>query len=411
MKKLLAVLLAVLICALPMAAMAEQVTLTMGSWRTDDAEQVAALMAKYEELSGVKIVFEPTTSTQYNATLRLQLDNGTGPDLFYSRSYATGAELCEAGFNVICNDIPGVMENFTDSVRGAWTDSEGNVFAVPFAAVSQVIYYNKAIFAEQGIEKLPETWEEFIALCQQLKDAGVTPLGNGIASNWDILECVLLGMIPNYITYEDRLAYESGEKKLNDETWLEIYEDFSELVPFLPDGFESLDNDNANVMFGLGQSAMLIDGSWCCGTLNNKDEYPDLDLGFMAFPAPEGREAGLCLHADMGIAGNAASEHPEEVKAFLQWLASPEGAQITADYLPGGFLPIIDADLTLQDDTVAEMAALSEGKNTDVRFIWAKMMDLYTPMVEGLNAICRGESTPQEVADNINALWEAALAA
>ena len=411
MKKLLAVLLAVLICALPMAAMAEQATLTMGSWRTDDAEQVSALLAKYEELTGVKIVFEPTTSTQYNATLRLQLDNGTGPDLFYSRSYATGAELSKAGFNVICNDIPGVMENFTDSVRGAWTDDDGNVFAVPFAAVSQVIYYNKAIFAEQGIEQLPTTWEEFIALCEQLKAAGIPPLGNGIASNWDILECVLLGMIPNYITYEDRLAYESGEKKLNDETWLKIYEDFAKLVPYLPDGFEALDNDNANVMFGLGQSAMLIDGSWCCGTLNNKEEYPDLDLGFMAFPAPEGSEPGLCLHADMGIAGNAASAHLEEVKGFLQWLASPEGAQITADYLPGGFLPIIDADLTLQDETIAEMAALSEGKNTDVRFIWAKMMDLYTPMVEGLNAICRGESTPQEVADSINALWEAALAA
>lgn len=411
MKKLLAVLLAVLVCLLPMAAMAEGVELRLGSWRTDDVEQVNALLAKYEELTGVKITFDPTTPTEYNATLRLQLDNGEGPDLFYSRSYATGAELCSAGFNVICNDIPGVMENFTDSVRGAWTDAEGNVFAVPFAAVSQVIYYNKAIFAEQGIEKLPETWEEFIALCQQLKDAGVTPLANGIADNWDILECVLLGMIPNYITYEDRIAYESGEKKLNDETWVKIYSDFAQLVPFLPDGFEAVGNADANMMFGLGQAAMLIDGSWNCGTLSNKEEYPDLDLGFMAFPAPAGNAPGLCLHADMGIAGNAASKHPEEVKAFLQWLASPEGAQITADYLPGGFLPIINTELSLQDETIAELAGLSEGKNTDVRFIWANMMDLYTPLVENLNAICRGEATPQQAADNINALWEAALAA
>ena len=410
MKKLLAVLLAVMICALPMAAMAEQVQLTMGSWRTDDAEQVGALLAKYEELTGVKIVFEPTTSTQYNATLRLQLDNGTGPDLFYSRSYSTGAELSEAGFNVVCNDIPGVKENFTESALSAFTDSQGNVFAVPFAAVSHFVYYNKAIFEEQGIE-VPTTFEEFLDVCQKLKDAGIQPLSNGIAANWDILECVLLGMVPNYITAEERPAYESGEKKMNDETWVEIYTDFAKLVPYLPDGFEAIDNDNANVMFGLGQSAMLIDGSWCCGTLNNKEEYPDLDLGFFAFPAPEGHEPGLCLHADMGIAGNAASAHPEEVKAFLQWLASPEGAQITADYLPGGFLPIINADLTLQDETISELAGLSEGKNTDVRFIWAKMMDLYTPLVENLNAICRGEATPQEVADAINALWEEHLAA
>lgn len=411
MKKLLTLVLAALICLMPIAAMAEGVELTMGSWRTDDVAQVTALLEKYEQLTGVKITFQPTTPTEYNATLRLQLDNGNGPDLFYSRSYATGAELCDAGFNVICNDIPGVMENFTDSVRGAWTDAEGHVFAVPFAAVSQVIYYNKAIFAQEGVEELPATWEDFIALCEKLKGDGITPLANGIADNWDILECVLLGMVPNYITFEDRLAYESGEKKLNDETWVKIYEDFAKLVPYLPDGFEAVGNADSNMLFATGQTAMLIDGSWNCGTLNNKDEYPDLDLGFMAFPAPEGNAPGLCLHADMGIAGNAASKHPEEVKAFLEWLASPEGAQITADYLPGGFLPIINAELTLQDETIAELAGLSEGKNTDVRFTWAKMNDvLYTPLVENLNAICRGETTPQAAADAINELWEAALA-
>ena len=123
MKKLLALALVALISLLPILAMADG-ELVMGSWRTDDAEQVNALLAKYEELTGTKIRFEPTTSTQYNATLRLQLDNGTGPDLFYSRSYATGEELYLNGFNVVCNDIPGVMDNFTDSVRGAWTAAQ-----------------------------------------------------------------------------------------------------------------------------------------------------------------------------------------------------------------------------------------------------------------------------------------------
>ena len=366
MKKLLAVLLAVMICALPMAAMAEQVQLTMGSWRTDDAEQVGALLAKYEELTGVKIVFEPTTSTQYNATLRLQLDNGTGPDLFYSRSYSTGAELSEAGFNVVCNDIPGVKENFTESALSAFTDSQGNVFAVPFAAVSHFVYYNKAIFEEQGIE-VPTTFEEFLDVCQKLKDAGIQPLSNGIAANWDILECVLLGMVPNYITAEERPAYETGEKKMNDETWVEIYTDFAKLVPYLPDGFEAIDNDNANVMFGLGQSAMLIDGSWSYGTLSG-DDY-DIDVGFFSIPAPE-------------------------------------GAKIAAEVIPAGFLPMINADVAPEGGIVAQMNAQGEGKNADMRFIWAAMMDLYTPMVEQLNAICRGEATPQEAADAIAALWK-----
>ncbi len=404
MKKLVAVLLAVLmLSAMVMVASAEEVTLTMGSWRNTDAPMVEALLQKYYEASGVKIAFEPTVSAQYNATLRMQLDNGTGPDLFYSRSYATGEELYNAGFTLICNDIPGVLDNFTPASREPWTAADGNVYAVPFAAVSQVIYYNKAIFAENQIE-VPTTWEDFIAVCQKLLDAGVTPLANGIAANWDILECVLLGMVPNYIPFEQRAAYESGEKKLNDEVWKKMFTDFAQIVPYLPAGFESIDNDNANTYFGLGMAAMLIDGSWSCGPLNG-DDY-DIEVGVMAIPAPAANAPGLCMHPDMGIAGNAATTHPEEVKAFLAWLATPEGAQITADYLPAGYFPLINAPITFQNEQVNEMLALNTGKNLDGRFIWAKMMDLYTPMVEQLNAICRGEITPDAAADAIAALWK-----
>ncbi len=406
MKKLLILALAALMALLPVLSMAEG-ELTMGSWRTDDTEKVNELLAKYEELTGVKIVFQPTTSTQYNATLRQQLDGGIGPDLFYSRSYSTGAELCENGFNVICNDIPGVKENFTESALSAFTDAEGHIFAVPFAAVSHFVYYNKAIFADNGIE-VPATFEEFLAVCEKLKGLGIQPLSNGIAANWDILECVLCGMIPNYITAEERLAYESGEKKLNDETWIRIFTDFSKLVPYFPEAFASIDNDNANVMFGLGESAMLIDGSWSYGVLAG-DDY-DIDVGFFPVPAPEGNAAGFSLHPDFGIAGNAASAHPEEVKAFLTWLASVDGATVTASVIPDGFLPMINADVAPEGSIIADMNAAGEGKNADMRFVWSKMMSLYTPMVEQLNAICRGEQTPEGAADAINALWEAELA-
>lgn len=401
MKKLVVLFLAVLLAAAPLAAFAEDVTLTMGSWRNTDAAMVEALLAKYAELTGVTIVFEPTQSAQYNSVLRLQLDSGIGPDLYYSRSYATGEELYTAGFSMDCSDIPGVMENFAATSLDPWTAADGNIFAVPFAAVSQPIYYNKQIFADNGIEELPTTWEEFIAMCQKLKDNGVTVFANGIASNWDILECVLLGMIPNYIDAEGRALYESGEKKFNDPQFVEILEDFAQLVPFLPTGFESIDNDNANIFFGLGNSAMLIDGSWSCGPLN--DDY-EIDWGTMAFPAPEGKTPGMCFHPDMGITGNNATKHPEEVKAFLAWLATPEGAQITADYLPAGFFPMIDAAITFQNERVTDILALNQGKTLDARFIWPELMDYYTPMVEQLNAICRGETTPQAAADALAAL-------
>ena len=76
---------------------------------------------------------------------------------------------------------------------------------------------------------------------------------------------------------------------------------------------------------------------------------------------------------------------------------------------PEGFLPLINADVAPEGSIIAEMNAAGEGKNADRRFVW-NMMALYTPIVEQLNAICRGEQTPEGAANEINALWEAELA-
>lgn len=403
MKKLLSLLLVTLLLLAPAISLAEGVELTMGSWRTDDTAMVEQLLAKYKELTGVSIVFQPTTSAQYNSVLRMQLDAGTGPDLYYSRSYETGAELFTAGFNMDVSDVPGVKENFVPASLEPWSTAEGKIFAVPFAAVSQPIYYNKDIFTQQGVE-VPKTWEEFIAVCQKLKEAGITPLANGLASNWDILECVFLGMIPNYIPGpEARAAYEKGEKKFSDPEFVKILTDFTQIKDYLPEGFSSIENNDAGVFFATGQAAMLMDGSWSCGTF---DEY-GVNWGSMAFPAPEGFTSGMCFHPDMAIAGNAATKHPEEVKAFLAWIATPEGAQITADYLPAGFFPMINAPITFKNERVTEILALNEGKVTDARFVWPKLMKLYDPMLQQLNALVRGEIEPQAAADAIQAAAEA----
>ncbi len=410
MRKLTALLLAVLMMAalLPGLARAEGVKLTMGSWRSDDTAQVQALLDKYKELTGVEITFQPTVPNQYNATLRLQLDNGTGPDLMYSRTFATSKELYDAGFLMPITDIPELQANFTPAALEAFMADDGNIYAVPYAAVSQIVYYNKTIFEVNGLA-VPATFEELLNVCQALKDKGIEPLANGIASNWDILECVFLGMLPNYVGgAANRALYEAGEKKMNDEAFVKALTDFAALSKFLPDGFEALANEDGPGMFGMGRAAMFIDGSWTVGMF---DEYPDLNLGVFAIPAPEGNTPGLCFHTDMGMAGNAATQHPEEVKAFLAWFASVEGAQQAADLLPPGFYPMINAPVSLTGEMAQTILGLNEGKELDFRFIWKDFMGMYTLMVDNLNAIARGETTPEAAAEAFAAAQEEILAA
>lgn len=398
MKKFLTLsLVAVMAIMLFVPAMAEQVTLTYASWRSDDAERVGKLFAKYEELTGVKILFQPTVSPQYNATLRLHLENGTAADLMDTRSFATSRELFEKGWLMDVSDIPGVSTNFGQPGEGIldpWRSLDGKQYAVPYCAVSHVVYYNQDTFNKYGL-KAPETFEQWMEVCKTLKDNGETVFANGIASDWDILECVFAGMLPNYIGgVENRMKYETGEYRMDDEKFTMALEDFAKIAQFLPEGFEAITNSDGPDLLKLGRAAMFIDGSW---TAEAFKDFPG--FGVFAIPAREGMTPGMCLHADMGITGNAATKHPEEVRKYLEWIASPEGVQIAAEYLTEGFLPIIKADIKLNSANVQTIQALNEGRVTDSRFLWNKFMDMYSePLVAQLNAICKGESTPEAAA-------------
>lgn len=401
MKKFLVLLLVSMLAVIPVLASAQ--TLTMGSWRADDVEAMNALFAAYKELTGVEIIFQPTNPPEYNAALRLQLDNGTGPDLMYARSYATGRELYEAGFFADCSEIEGVQENFVPSSMEPWQAEDGTMFAVPFLAVSHAVYYNQDIFAEQGLE-VPGTWEEFIAVCEALKAAGITPLANGVKDEWDILETFFLGMLPNYVGgAEERAKYESGEKKLNDEAFVAAYTDMAAVAPYLDENFASVDYNDSQIMFGSGRAAMFIDGSWTAGT------YGDVDFNWSVFaiPAPEGKATAICFHPDAAITMNTATQYPEEAAAFLAWIATVDGATTVAgQYMPQGFFPMINAPIQGTDPHANAFLALNEGKETDARFIWPAMTELYDPMIREIIDLLKGEKTPQEAADAIQAKYE-----
>ncbi|CEM62308.1 carbohydrate ABC transporter substrate-binding protein [Treponema phagedenis] len=382
----------------------EQVVLTMGSWRADDVAAWETILAEYKKISGVEIQFKPTNPPDYNATLRLQLDNGTGPDLMFARSYATGAELFAKGFFEDVSDLPGLQENFSATAKAAWQDSTGKSFAVPVAAVIQSVFYNKNIFKQAGIA-IPETWEDFLAACKSLAGTGRTaPLANGVSEEWDINECFMMGILPNFIDAEKgRLAYENGERPFNDADMVKAFQAMADVAQYCPKGFEALSYNDSNALFATGKAAMFADGSW---TLDTFKDLP-FEWGNFAFPPPKGKTPAICFHVDMGIAMNANGKHKEEAKAFLRWLCTPEGVAIVAKGLPGGFYPMIQADIKIEDPHSAELYSLIKGREQDVRFVWPKLMNGdpsgYVLMNQGVIAVMKGEKTAQQAADEMAA--------
>jgi raffinose/stachyose/melibiose transport system substrate-binding protein len=373
----------------------ENVVLTMGSWRTDDVAQMNKLLAAYKSVKpNVEIKFQPTNPPDYNATLRLQLDSGTGPDLMYARSYATGQELFNAGYFGDCTDILGVKQDFSASNIAPWQTPDGKVFAVPFAAVSHAVYYNKTIFQKEGLV-IPQVWEDFLALCGTLADKGYTPLANGVADEWDILETFFLGLLPNYIGGSAaRLEYESGAKKLNDADFTAAFQAMADVAKYLPKGFESVTYNDSQALFNTQQAVMFMDGSWTAGVYAGAS----FEWGVFAIPAPAGKKTAVTFHPDMAITYNAKTKYLQESKNFLAWLASPAGATIASANLPVGYFPMISASITLSDPHANEFLALNSGKETDARFVWPKFMDLYAPMNQAVIKVLKGEQTPSQAA-------------
>jgi raffinose/stachyose/melibiose transport system substrate-binding protein len=374
--------------------------LTMGSWRADDVAQMNNLLAEYRKTKpNVEIQFRPTNPPEYNATLRLQLEGGTGPDLMYARSYATGRELFSSGYFGDCTDIPGVKQNFSASNAAPWQMPDGKYFAVPFAAVSHAVYYNKTIFQKEGLS-IPQTWEDFLTLCQTLASKGYTPLANGVAEEWDILECFFLGMLPNYIGgAAERVKYETGEKKLNDAAFIAAFQGMADVAKFLPKGYESVTYNDSQALFNTQQAVMFMDGSWTAGVYAGAG----FEWGLFAMPAPAGKKTAICFHPDMAITYNAKTKYPQECKDFLAWLSTREGATTASAALPLGFFPMINAQIQLADAHANEFLALNSGKETDARFVWPRFMDLYAPMDQAVIQVIKGAMTPVQAADAMEA--------
>ena len=376
-----------------------RVSMTMGSWRADDVVQLNALLAEYRNLTGVEILFRPTSPPEYNATLRLQLESGTGPDLMYARSYATGQDLFRAGFFGDNTNIPGVMQNFTASNLAPWQMPDGRMFAVPFAAVSHAVYYNKTIFQREGLS-VPQTWEDFLALCATLLNRGITPLANGVADEWDILEVFFLAKLPNFIGgAAERQQYETGAMRLNDANWVAAFQATADLARFLPRGWESVTYNDSQALFATQQAAMFMDGSWTAGVYGTVP----FEWGVFAIPAPRGRNTVIVFHPDMAITYNAASANATEARAFLTWLATRDGATIASRALPLGFFPMINFPIQLDNPHANEFLALNQGRETDARFVWPRFMELYSPMNQAVIQVLRGAMTPRQAADNMEA--------
>jgi len=167
-------------------------------------------------------------------------------------------------------------KNQLDAIKQQWTTPKGIKYGVSYGVAAMFIYYNKDLFAKAGIEKLPTNWEEFLDTCEQLKQAGITPLSwPGGFPNMFGHTFISAGVANSIYRKDPNLR----EKTLNTEydystpEWVEIFQKNVTLVEkgYVNKGYLSTDYAESVRLFNDDEVAMTFQGSWSAGDILIRD--------------------------------------------------------------------------------------------------------------------------------------------
>jgi raffinose/stachyose/melibiose transport system substrate-binding protein len=386
-------------------AQAQDVTLTVESWRNDDLSiwQEKIIPAFEAKNPGIKVVFSPSAPTEYNAALNAKLDAGSAGDLITCRPFDASLELFNKGHLASLNDLPG-MENFSDVAKSAWTTDDGaTTFCVPMASVIHGFIYNKDAFDQLGIT-VPTTEAEFFAVLDKIKaDGNYIPLAMGTKDLWEAATMGYQNIGPTYWKGEEgRKALIKGEQKLTDDPWVEPYRVLAKWKDYLGDGFEAQTYPDSQNLFTLGRAAIFPAGSWEIGLFNTQAQFK---MG--AFPPPVKNAGDTCYisdHNDIGVGLNAKSANADAAKKFLTFVASPEFADIYANSLPG-FFSLNSTAVKMADPLAQEFVSWREKCQPTIRSTY-QILSRGTPNLENETwtesaNVINGTDTPEVAGEKL----------
>ncbi len=379
--------------------------LVIESWRNDDLSiwQEKIIPAFEAQHPDIKVKFQPTAPKEYDAALRAKLDGGTAGDLITCRPFDAALQLFQNGKLESLTGMP-ELANFPDFATAAWSTDDGSAtFCMPIASVIHGFMYNKDIFAELGLE-VPTTEAEFFAVLDKIKEDGsYIPLDMGTVDQWEAATMGYTNIGPAYWQGETgRKALLDGSAKLTDPAYVEPFEVLARWKPYLGDGFEAQSYPDSQNLFTLGRAAIYPTGSWEISPFGKDATF---EMG--AFKPPVKNAGDKCYisdHVDIGMGVNAASPNKEAAKTFVEWVGSPEFAELYGNALPG-FVPLSKAPIELEDPIAQEFVSWRAQCDATIRLPYQIISrgtpNLWNEMWVVSANVVNGTQTPQEGAEQL----------
>ncbi len=296
------------------------ITLTYWSmWNSTEnqAKVIQAAADEYYAETGIKVNIE-WKGRDMKTLIGVAMDAGENIDIFeddYMRMIQNNQKyllnLSEQPFYAEYSShvMPIILQT---ALSEGW--GNGSLWCFPYQPYTTGVWYNKALFEKAGITSVPQTWDEFLAVCQKLRDSGVNPL----TCNSDTVTLLYGYQLARYI------GQDAVTDCLNNVKWAEIpeakkaAEDLYGLFkagyfsPYAPANYPDGQNE-----IGFDESCMILNASWIPNEIN-QGTGASIDWGFFPWPSVpggvDGSEAAMVGAQSIGI--SAKTKYPQEAINF-----------------------------------------------------------------------------------------------
>jgi len=284
---------AALVLAPALALGADKVTLKMGDNLPDRTNGWGAVVetinAEFKAQNpGVEIVTESYPDQPYQEKIKIYATAKQLPDVFKYWSFSTLLKPMVDGKFVVPLDkatfskygyLPGALES---NVYG------DKLYGIPVSADLWVIYYNKKLFQEAGIDKLPATLDDLLALIPKFKAKGIIPMATDGKDAWPL--CLTFDNLTFRLSGDASVWRKALERKMKftDPVFVKaatLLQDMVKAGLFQEDLMVS-DYGAARNLFGQGKAAMFLMGSWELGLASDKSFSDDFRANVDAFKFP-----------------------------------------------------------------------------------------------------------------------------
>jgi raffinose/stachyose/melibiose transport system substrate-binding protein len=306
-----------------------KVTLDFFQFKGEALEDFDQIIADFEaENPDIDVVQNQVADA--DTAIRTRLVKDDVPDVITLNGNGGLGQLMRAG---VFHDFTGdpLLDTINPAVQQILSDigfADGQVNALGYVNNANGVIYNTKIFEEQGLE-VPETWDEFVDVCDKLQAAGITPFYGTLADSWTGLPSFnALGAYPAQGDFFDRMR-EEGEN-VGPDSEVSFEKDFPEaldqqyqLFSYAQDGYRGKTYDDGNAAFANGEVAMLMQGIWAINPI--KGINPDIDAAIFPYPATDDPDDRLLVSGvDVAVLIGKDTPHLAEAKRFVEYLFRPD---------------------------------------------------------------------------------------